>query len=114
MMPAGLGVPVDEWTSCIQSQIARVRRLENEYQDELISKKIRFKLAGSASLHPGPAIIQITEDEGADMVVVGSRGLDIIRRSLLGSVSDYVIRHAHVPVVVCPNVISKKRHISIM
>ena len=75
--------------------------------------QIRFKLAGSASLHPGPAIIQITEDEDADMVVVGSRGLDIIRRSLLGSVSDYVVRHAHVPVVVCPNVIKKHLHGSV-
>lgn len=33
---------------------------------------------------------------------MGSRGLGTIRRTILGSVSDYVVHHANVPVVVCP------------
>ncbi|MDQ3737093.1 MAG: universal stress protein, partial [Actinomycetota bacterium] len=37
---------------------------------------------------------------GADLVVVGSRGLGGIRRALLGGVSDSVVRHAHCPVLV--------------
>jgi nucleotide-binding universal stress UspA family protein len=31
---------------------------------------------------------------------VGSRGLGGIRRALMGSVSDSVVRHAHCPVLV--------------
>jgi nucleotide-binding universal stress UspA family protein len=34
------------------------------------------------------------------LVVVGSRGLGGIRRALIGSVSDSVVRHAHCPVLV--------------
>ncbi|KAI8914608.1 hypothetical protein EDD86DRAFT_199695 [Gorgonomyces haynaldii] len=34
------------------------------------------------------------------MVVVGSRGLGQISRALLGSVSDYLVRHLQVPVLV--------------
>ena len=37
----------------------------------------------------------------ADMIVVGTRGLGKVRRTVLGSVSSYVIHHAHVPVIVC-------------
>jgi len=29
-------------------------------------------------------------------------GLDAIRRTFLGSVSDYVIHHSKVPVLICP------------
>jgi nucleotide-binding universal stress UspA family protein len=32
--------------------------------------------------------------------VMGSRGLGGIRRALMGSVSDSVVRHAHCPVLV--------------
>ena len=39
---------MDEWTSCIQTQIAKVRRLENEYQDELISRKVSAGLITSS------------------------------------------------------------------
>ena len=37
---------------------------------------------------------------GASLVVTGSRGLGVIRRTVLGSVSDYVLHHVKVPVVI--------------
>jgi nucleotide-binding universal stress UspA family protein len=37
---------------------------------------------------------------GASLIVMGSRGLGGIRRALMGSVSDSVVRHAHCPVLV--------------
>ena len=40
------------------------------------------------------------EELGAGMIVVGSRGLGGVRRALMGSVSDSVVRHAHCPVLV--------------
>ena len=49
---------------------------------------------------PGPALCQLAAEVGAHVVVVGSRGRGGIRRALLGSVSDYVIRHAPCPVMV--------------
>ena len=45
-------------------------------------------------------IIFLAEGVGADLVVVGSRGLGGIRRARLGSVSDSVVRHTHCPVLV--------------
>jgi hypothetical protein len=37
---------------------------------------------------------------GADLAVLGSRGLGGMRRALIGSVSDSVVRHADCPVLV--------------
>ena len=50
---------------------------------------------------PGQAIVAELERLKAIMVVMGTRGLGKLRRTILGSVSDYVVHHAHCPVIVC-------------
>ena len=49
---------------------------------------------------PDEEIVELAEEVDAAVVVTGSRGLGGIRRSLLGSVSDSVVRHAHCPVLI--------------
>jgi nucleotide-binding universal stress UspA family protein len=49
---------------------------------------------------PATAIIDVAEREGADLVVVGSRGLGGVRRFLRGSVSSRVAVHAPMSVLV--------------
>jgi nucleotide-binding universal stress UspA family protein len=44
------------------------------------------------------AIVHLADELGAGLIVMGSRGLGGIRRALMGSVSDSVVRHAHCPV----------------
>src|SRR5215207_6932635 len=68
---------------------------------ELLDKEAKEVL--EAHLMSGRAdeeIIFRAEQVGADLVVVGSRGLGGVRRALMGSVSDSVVRHAHCPVLV--------------
>ncbi len=45
-------------------------------------------------------IVSLAEEIGAGLTIVGSRGLDGVRRALMGSVSDSVVHHAHNPVLV--------------
>src|SRR5215207_5349190 len=45
-------------------------------------------------------IIALAEEIGAGLITMGSRGRGGIRRTLMGSVSDSVVRHAHCPVMV--------------
>jgi nucleotide-binding universal stress UspA family protein len=45
-------------------------------------------------------IVHLAEDLGAGLIVMGSRGRGGMRRALMGSVSDSVVRHAHCPVTV--------------
>jgi nucleotide-binding universal stress UspA family protein len=43
---------------------------------------------------PGSQLLKEADSIGADLIVVGSRGLGALSRTLLGSVSDQVLRHA--------------------
>ena len=49
---------------------------------------------------PDKEILRTAEALGVGLIVIGSRGLGAITRSLIGSVSDSVVRHAHCPVFV--------------
>ena len=49
----------------------------------------------------GHAILEKAKELDATYIVSGSRGFGTIRRTILGSVSDYLVHHAHIPVVVC-------------
>ena len=49
---------------------------------------------------PDEGILAVGEDIGAGLMVLGSRGLGGVKRALMGSVSDSVVRHAHCPVLV--------------
>jgi nucleotide-binding universal stress UspA family protein len=45
-------------------------------------------------------IVEVAEEIGAGLIVMGSRGHGRLRRALLGSVSGAVVRHAHCPVTI--------------
>ena len=49
---------------------------------------------------PDKEILRTAESLGVGLIVIGSRGLGAISRTLIGSVSDSVVRHAHCPVFV--------------
>ncbi len=57
----------------------------------------------SRILSMGPAAeVVLNAAKGADLLVVGSRGMGGFRELVLGSVSHHVIHHASCPVVVVP------------
>lgn len=49
---------------------------------------------------PASKIVEVAEKEGADLIILGSRGLSGVRRLFLGSVSSKVVNHAHISVLV--------------
>ena len=48
----------------------------------------------------GPAIKEAIGEINGDLVVMGSRGLGLVKRFVLGSVSNYVIHHTTCPVLI--------------
>jgi nucleotide-binding universal stress UspA family protein len=50
--------------------------------------------------HPAPATLEAAEQLDADLVVLGTHGRGGLRRMILGSVADKVIRGTHRPVLV--------------
>jgi len=75
---------------------------------ELLDKQVELLTAAGgtiaqAHLKMGAVaeeIVALGEELGAGLIVLGSRGRGGIRRALMGSVSDSVVRHAHCPVLV--------------
>ena len=50
--------------------------------------------------HPASEIVRVAEEDGCDLIVLGSKGLSSIKAFLLGSVADTVVHHAHCPVLI--------------
>ena len=81
--------------------------IEEEAQETLRKLIWRVKVVGGtvaeAHLRMGVVaeeIVGLADELDAGLVVVGSRGRGRIRRTLAGSVSESVFRHAHCPVMV--------------
>ncbi|MCP3774521.1 universal stress protein [Paenibacillus sp. MZ04-78.2] len=49
---------------------------------------------------PAVTILEYAEENGVDLIVMGSRGLSGLREFVLGSVSHNVVQHSKVPVLV--------------
>ena len=50
--------------------------------------------------NPADVIVQEAEDSGADLIVVGTRGMNAAKRLVLGSISTNVVHHAPCDVLV--------------
>jgi len=72
--------------------LAEARQL---FEKQGISLKVRGDMG-----QPVDLIVRAAEEERADLIVLGSRGMGGFTRLMLGSVSDGVLHHAHCPVMI--------------
>lgn len=49
---------------------------------------------------PGPTIVEYANNENVDLVVIGSRGLNVLQTMVLGSVSHKVMKRVNCPALV--------------
>ncbi|XP_018644024.1 universal stress protein, putative [Schistosoma mansoni] len=92
-------------TDIIQSTQENIENAKKLLQKYLIKAK-RFGISCQAFVHvnakPGPTLVKFAEEQKADIIIIGPRGLGLIRRTLLGSVTNYVMHHTKTPLVVIP------------
>ena len=50
--------------------------------------------------HVARSIMEVADEAGSDMIIMGSRGLGLLKGVLIGSVSQKVIEEAKIPVMV--------------
>jgi len=107
---AHMGLGMEVWPDGIDPQ----------HMDELAERAARDRAeqgverASDAGLNPQPrthargativeTILSEADDVGADVIVLGTRGLTGLKSLLLGSVSHAVLQHADRPVMVVPS-----------
>ncbi|WP_046216317.1 universal stress protein [Paenibacillus wulumuqiensis] len=49
---------------------------------------------------PGPTIVKYADEHHADLIIIGTRGLNVLQEFVLGSVSHKVVKRAHCPVLI--------------
>ena len=89
----------------VRESVLEQARSEAQQFLEGRAEQLRAEGAKVAEAHlrmgePDKEIIRLSEEIGATLIVMGSRGLGAVRRALMGSVSDSVVRHAHCPVLI--------------
>jgi nucleotide-binding universal stress UspA family protein len=81
-----------------------LRRQGQEILDEQV-RKIEEAGGTVAQAHlrggrTSDEVIELAEELGAGLLVVGSRGMGTVKRILIGSHSEEIVHHAHIPVLV--------------
>lgn len=108
----GVGFSPDEMRARVEELRQKNKALEDKFNHKCNEKRIKHKvLLVSEDAHGvGASIVDAAQKHHINLIVIGSRGLGTIRRTILGSISTYVIHHCHIPCLVCP--VPKHHHSS--
>ncbi len=102
---ASLSTPI---SSRLESQQLELAEKESKKLGHSLCARLRERgipakfMCRSGPDRPGEYVCDMARREDARLIVMGSRGMGKLRRTILGSVSDYVLHHAHLPVCVVP------------
>ncbi len=105
---AGYGTPEFSYdhdavhAACIQQGKEVLLKAENDakHLGNIKPETQLIDLAPSAMPDVAPAILQASKDYHADLIVIGRHGKSGVKRFLLGSVADHVIRQSLTPVLI--------------
>jgi nucleotide-binding universal stress UspA family protein len=77
------------------------QRILSEMEEHLDLEGIDYETVEELG-DPTSSLISVAERREADAIVSGRRGAGIAERVLMGSVSDRIVHHADIPVLVVP------------
>lgn len=98
---------IDSWhyDTSIESAVEPLRERGEEYVQPLVETAAGSDISTTTAIEigrPAHEILEYVDEHGIDLIVMGTRGRGGLPRRLLGSVTDYVVTHADVPVHVVP------------
>ncbi|THD23711.1 Stress response protein nhaX [Fasciola hepatica] len=94
--------PLPDMARVMEESIQSGKKLCQQYMHKAKADGIDSQAFLHVDNKPGAALVKSITEHKADLVVMGNRGIGAVRRTFLGSVSDYVLHHAHVPVIIVP------------
>ncbi|XP_062589207.1 universal stress protein in QAH/OAS sulfhydrylase 3'region-like [Saccostrea cucullata] len=89
----------EEFNVRTEKKTAALREMYTKLAQELkINPEIRIEIVDTKPEH---AIVDVANKENAKFIVTGTRGMGAIRRTILGSTSEFIMHHARCPVIIC-------------
>lgn len=79
-----------------ETEMARIKK-EIESDGVIVTTEV---VVGETEKNPAETITQYAKQHDMDLIIIGSRGLGNVKKLLLGSVSENVVKHATCPVLV--------------
>lgn len=95
-------VYTEQWESFEQRGLDMLRNLTQLSMDQGVATEFTQALGD-----PGRAICNLAKDWPSDLIVIGRRGLKGLSELFLGSVSNYVLHHAHCSVLTIQGIDTK-------
>lgn len=96
---AGNDLTLETWKEQWQAFETSGNEMLASYQKKAIEKEIRTDYKQIYG-NPGSRICKIANEWQADVIVIGHRGRSGLEEFFLGSVSNYVLHHAHCSVLI--------------
>ncbi|MDZ7701672.1 MAG: universal stress protein [Halobacteriales archaeon] len=98
---------IDDWRydTTIESAVIPLREEAETYVERCVATATEAGVAVQSEIElgrPARSILEYVDANDVDLVVMGTRGRAGLPKRLLGSVTDYVVTHADVPVHVMP------------
>ncbi|MDH5739603.1 MAG: universal stress protein [Nitrospira sp.] len=97
----------------VQSEVNRMEKAAKAAKEESVTLLAKLGLNGGVTVERGAVARTITKyaQRGATLLSIGSRGLDVLDRFMLGSVSNHAIHHAPCSVLVVKERPRPVRHV---
>lgn len=100
-----------QYDTSIESAVEPLRKESNEYVQRLSETATDTDTSVTSAIEIGkPAhhILEYVDEHDIKLIVMGTRGQGGLPRRLLGSVTDYIVTHADIPVHVVPTAHEEK------
>ncbi|ELT88137.1 hypothetical protein CAPTEDRAFT_221182 [Capitella teleta] len=90
-----------QWEDALKKDQAKVKELEEKFNTKILENGISGRIRSEGGSKPGEIIIRMAEEENATMIVMGTRGLGKVRRTIMGSSTGPIQQmlgiHFHAP-----------------
>lgn len=96
-----------KYDTSIDSQVAPLRKKGNRYLERITERIQEEGIPVTTTLEmgrPGRILLEYVDENDIDLIVMGTRGRGGLSHRLLGTVTNYVVTHAEIPVHVSPAV----------
>ncbi|CAH8652920.1 unnamed protein product [Heterobilharzia americana] len=92
----------DDFSRHMNSLIDSGRTLREKFLSRCEEAGLSARFTIHVGTKPGENIVRLAQENAANLVIVGNRGIGTVRRTFLGSVSDYILHNVNVPVIIIP------------